>query len=358
VLLDAFACRLPVSQMAVDLILLAACPIMRFGPALHSAKTPNAWKGRPSMETETILPALKPHDWKGRESVACRPLLAGEGEARMPLVAFGYDRPHTFEFLPAKDLPGGNTPENLAQVEAAAVNNLRKRPGAWHVERVEVGGDTLAIAICTDDFLAAERVLDKAFMMEAHRLLEGETLVAGIPRRGALLATKMEQPRELIGRFAGAVSAQFHRGDSPPISPLLFAVQGGVVVGYGKGAEDSGKAAAQEGEADIFISDRVMVVKEANSDRTFIEFVAGGKDLEGLARRVQDAILQVAAHYREDEKFGGQIHVRFVPDLTPEAEMRRAMPSIEAHYNGVLREAGVKTAGGEPVEVQLRYGMD
>jgi hypothetical protein len=313
------------------------------------------------METKTILPALKPYNWKGRDTVMCRPLLSEEDAELMPLVAFGYDRPHTFEFLSVKQVPGGSSSENIALLEAAALRNLQARPAEWKLETFDLGGESLSMTICGDDFLAAERVLDDSFMSEAHRLLSAEMLVVGIPRRGMILSTDFKQQRETVARFAAVVSAQYHRGDSAPISPLIFVVQDGRVVGYGKGHEDAGKEAAQRDrvrDADIFISDQVLVVKEPGSERTLLELVAGGKDLEQLARLLQDAIVQIVQRYRQDEYFGGRIHVRFVPEITPEEQLRAAIPSLENHLNGVLHEAKLQTARGETIEIRLHYGMD
>ncbi|MGD8622478.1 MAG: hypothetical protein PVI81_04160 [Anaerolineales bacterium] len=313
-----------------------------------------------NMDTNAILPALKPHDWKGRDSVLCRPLLAGEDQDRMPLVAFGYDRPHTFEFLSVNQVPGGNSPEKLALLESAAIRNLQARTAQWNLETFNLEGVSLSIAICGDDFLAAERILDDKFVREAHRLLSAEMLAVGIPRRGMILATDIKQTQESVARFAAAISAQYHRADSAPISPLVFAVKDGRVVGYGKGQEDAGADAAQPApkqDADIFIGEQVLVVKEPDSERTLLELIAGGEDLERLARSLQDALIQIVQHYREDESFSGRIHVRFVPDITPEAQLREALPSLENHLNGVMHEAKFQTALGEPIQIRLFYGM-
>ncbi len=309
------------------------------------------------MDTTNILPALKPHDWAGRETAFSRPLLSGEEAERMPVVAFGYDRPHTFEFLVASEVPGGPSSENLARIEVEALDNLRKRPGAWSAEDIDLGENSFSLAICGDDFLAAERILDDQFMSEAHRLLEAEMLAVGIPRRGMLLAINFKQGHESIVRLAAAVSAQHYRADTAPISPLIFMVHEGKVVGYGKGLEDVGKEVS-EADSDVFISEQVLVVKEPDSDRTFIELIAGGQDLVRVARMVQNAIIQIAQQYRQDEQFGGQIHVRFVPEITPEAQAREAIPSLESHLNGVMREAQLQTARGEPIQVRLFYGKD
>lgn len=50
------------------------------------------------------LPALKPNDWQAKETAICQPLVADKESPYVPWLAFGYDLPHTFQFLSVKDL--------------------------------------------------------------------------------------------------------------------------------------------------------------------------------------------------------------------------------------------------------------
>lgn len=93
--------------------------------------------------------------------------------------------------------------------------------------------------ICTADYLAAERILDTHFLQETHKLLKAEMLAVGIPRRGMPLATNAKGPEEHLKRFGAAVSAQYQRADTPPITPLVFIVLEGQIVGLMKGMEES-----------------------------------------------------------------------------------------------------------------------
>jgi len=47
------------------------------------------------------------------------------------------------------------------------------------------------VAICANDVLAAERILDGAFIREAQDLLDTDSLMVAIPARGQLLATSL-----------------------------------------------------------------------------------------------------------------------------------------------------------------------
>src|SRR5262245_48203180 len=100
--------------------------------------------------SEPLLPLLKESIWKGREYSICRPLMDGKDD--MPLLAFGYDRPNTFEFL-TKDQPRDGA-------EAEALANLRRLPARWKVARSSGGflgfGKKPQLLVYDGDFFAAE----------------------------------------------------------------------------------------------------------------------------------------------------------------------------------------------------------
>ncbi len=124
------------------------------------------------MTSDTILPCLKEPGWAGAEKTVCRPLWTGERSPHIPWVAFGYDHPHSFEFLGRDRLEGLGKSEDA--VEREALTNLRARPASWQEISVKLGWfKKLRLQVCGDDFLAAERVLDTTFMLEAQRKLKG-----------------------------------------------------------------------------------------------------------------------------------------------------------------------------------------
>lgn len=85
-----------------------------------------------------ILPCMKPADWEGARSCACRRFsVGGVGSPHLPWLAFGYDQPHTFEFLATSALSG--LAKTLAQVEAEAIANLAARKASWQQTSFEVG---------------------------------------------------------------------------------------------------------------------------------------------------------------------------------------------------------------------------
>jgi len=312
------------------------------------------------MDTQgPLLPALKPHDWKGREAVICRPLMPDQESAYMPVVAYGHDLPHTFQFLSRKQFPEGDFSQQLKLIEQAALRNLGTRELVWKTEEVQIGpSKQLRMVVAGEDYFAAERILDAVFIKQAHGILKADMLIVAAPRRGMLLATSAKQPKEMLERFGAAVSAQYHRADSPPISPLLFVAVEGRLVGMLKGMEDAARDAMQE-EAreapEVFCNG--MVTTDKTTRESVINIFAGGRDLERVARTVQNAFIKMIQEYGGEKEFGGKVHVHLVPDLTPKTEsLDESMASLESHLTEVAREFKFKTPQGQAIEVTVRYG--
>jgi HEAT repeat protein len=308
-----------------------------------------------------LLPALKPKDWQAKEDAICQPLVVDQESSYMPWLAFGYDLPHTFQFLSANDLHEGASPRQIDLMKQAALRNLRERPARWQTENIKLGlFKRLRMLLCTGDYLAAERILDDGFMLEAHKLLKTEMLAVGIPRRGLLLATNTNGPKEHLKRFGAAVSAQYHRADSPPITPLLFLVVEGQIVGLVKGMEESAREAVQaesEEAAGIYCS--AMITEDQESGDRTLHIIAGGEDLTAVARAVQNAFIQIMQKMKEERNFSGEVYVVLVSDLTPRTEgLDEELESIGKHLEGFAKEVGLTTARGAPIRFKMQYGQD
>jgi hypothetical protein len=116
-------------------------------------------------------------------------------------------------------------------LEAQALANLRERPATWVPVDVDVEGSSLRILTCSGDYFAAEHVLNLPFMQQAQRTLKTPGLFVGVPRRGLLMATAAGQDQQMIAAFGAAVAGQFSRGETAVISPMLFAMKDGAIVG-------------------------------------------------------------------------------------------------------------------------------
>jgi len=309
-----------------------------------------------SDKEQPLLPCLKPPEWDGAEGNVCRLLWEEPQSGHVPYVAFGYDQPHTFEFLAKWRLEELKKSER--DVEREAIRNLHLRKTTWQTADVKLGlFKKLRLLVCGDDYLAAEKILDAGFMREAQAKLKATLLAVGIPRRGFLIATVGEQNRQRLGAFAAAVSMQYHRGDSPPITPAVFAVTDGKIVGMLLGGEELGRADAEREAREAEGSPeapyvRVMAVGDEASGLEQVHVCVGGSSLERLAEAIQGAFQAALQKHLGRAEFGGEIRVVVFAGMTPEA-VRIQVRELERHLHGFLEQTQLKTAAGRPVRVSF-----
>ena len=173
-----------------------------------------------------VVPCLKDANWGLEEWTLKRPLWRGQTSRLMPSVAWGWDSPHTFEFLNQNSLADHGV--GLSFIEGTALRNLRKRKTTWVPLDIKLGWFKRArFLVCGDDFLAAEKILDADFMTEAQKTLRARGLLVGIPRRSMLFAMDGEAGVDRVAAFMAAILGQFQSQESAPITPALFAVQNG-----------------------------------------------------------------------------------------------------------------------------------
>lgn len=174
------------------------------------------------QEEGPLLVNLKPGDFP-RDRGVFRPLLeeGGAADARMPVVFVGRDHPNSFAYLPAGS-PGvercfAEALANLARIELQAVPH-------------EIAGFELLVV--GGHFYASEKILDEAFMKGLHRRLGSELLAAAVPHKGLLLVTDKVVPPAVAGIVAAARVLHDNSEGAPPLSPLVFLVKDGKVVGH------------------------------------------------------------------------------------------------------------------------------
>ncbi len=299
-----------------------------------------------------ILPCLKPADWDGTERNVSRRLW-GEPSSWVPRLAFGYDSEHSFEFLPKER--AAELGKSARDVEREAVRNLGLRPAVWERTPVKLGFfKKMTLLVSAGDYLSAEKILDVGFLREAEKQLKAELLAVGIPRRGFIAATDGKQPMERLGLFASAISTQYHRGETAPITPAIFAVSGGQIVGMLQGGEELGRAAAEEelreaeesGDAP-YVGGTVVADEDGSQS---VRLIVGGQNLERLADAIQGAFVSTLREHLPQKEFGGAIHVVAIQEMTPEP-VRAALRDLVQHMNAFLGERQMKTESGRAVRV-------
>lgn len=168
-----------------------------------------------------LMPNLKPGDFP-RDHGVCRELLEDvPGGARMPLVFVGRDQPNTFAYLPA------GSPDVERSFDEALANLAR-----LDLEAVPHDIAGVEVLVVSGHFYASEKILDETFMKALHQRLGAELLAAAIPHKGVLLVTRQVVPPIVAGFVALTAALHENTQGAPPLSPVVFLVKDGKVVGH------------------------------------------------------------------------------------------------------------------------------
>jgi hypothetical protein len=313
------------------------------------------------MPNKPVLPLLKDAGWSNHEFTLCRKL-TDLPAPRVPWLAFGYDHPHTFEFVVRETVlkERQDTPGNvLAETERQALDHLRAYPAVW--EQHTFGEMTLLVA--SSSFYAAEHVLLADFMQQAHDLLKAEYLMVGIPTRGMMFACSALDQKEIVGRFSAVVSARYHRGETAQITPTVFVMEKGVLKGFLSVSEDLGKQMVEDERksevSDVFLRAFFATAPaDKAGGRETLLICAGGVDLDKLEFAVHNAFVQSLAQCLENEAFGGEIRVVILDQMTPDTpELRAAMTSIQNKLAGIAADTSQIAQKASPIRVRVQYGL-
>ena len=294
-----------------------------------------------------LLPCLKELKWPGHTDTVCHPLWDQESSPYMPWVAFGFDHPHSFEFISTERLAELKT--TAQELESKALAALRARPARWEPVDVDANGKTLRILTCAGDFFSAERVLDPAFMQQAQKILKASGLWVGVPRRGLLMAASANQDQDLIAGFGAAVAGQFSRAESALISPMLFGVKDGAIVGIfdaiAKAAvpdgEPRGALGGPEGDDEELDEDDdpnapfvSAIVSRNDQGSEDVHMVVAGDDADTLAKAIEAGFGTLLKEHAGRKEFSG--HIQIVVVAPPPA--RRHIPKLLEHLKGICSE--------------------
>lgn len=307
-----------------------------------------------------ILPALKPYDWPARTYALSRPLIAFQGMPNVPWVGYGYNHPYSFEFISRESIPGETPEEHIRIIEQAALRNLRLRPLSWKLETVNLGifRRRLPLLIGSDDFLAAERILDPRAMLHAAEMLHTRRLAVGIPCRGVLVATKARLPKSLLRRFSAMVAAQYYKPRSAAISPTVFMVEDGQVIGAITGLEQAGQRMAQaeaSREPEVYLN--AVISADRDTGQETLHLLAGCHDFQRLTEALVPAFVQGAEEMSRRADFSGLVRVVLIPEMVPaEPELGQNIERLRQHLNGVIEELRLLTPSGQPVQICVVYG--
>lgn len=187
-----------------------------------------------------LFPVLKEADWAHRALVVSMPF-PGLARADAPIVTFAEDTPGGYVFLTREQAPDADARALLEP----ALANLQRRPTDFLMA-------SPAIAVSAGRDLAAERLLDRGFLLKLHEEL-GPSMWVCVPHRVALYALRGDAGPIDVGMFVQLVEHDAGRAPElghAAVSRLAFQVVDGVVVDAVPLAElERAQAASAEGPA-------------------------------------------------------------------------------------------------------------
>ncbi len=173
---------------------------------------------------KNISPVLQAHAWQGKSQSLTRSLCYLPKLEGTPWLSFGFDAGDIKAYASEGSLRAWGV--SAEELEAIAIQNMRGVSASWAGQELTLpDGSVVKTLLCQSDGLLGERILDKAFMQEAHDFLAEDFLTAIVPSRGLLIVTP----------FAGGGSAYFStmlnvmKGIT--VSDWVFTVQDGTVTG-------------------------------------------------------------------------------------------------------------------------------
>jgi hypothetical protein len=312
-------------------------------------------------QPQLLLPILKDAEWKFSNNTVSRKLVADMESPYMPWLSFGYDHPTAFEFLRAGE-SAFDASRNLTIIERRAVENLRARPHQWTRSDFNLGiFRKLSLLICEGDFFSAEQMLDVEFMRQAQQALRTTMLAVGIPCRGNLMVMNGNSSNELLGRFSAVVAMQYRRAESAQITPMVFMMQDGVIVGVVSGNEEVGRlteeeeAQAQAEDDEISVS-AVRAQKPEHDGFTLFVLVVC-PNVSKLDAVLRNAFLKSYQEVQGEAEFSGAIQLR-VMEPADSPEVRQAIAAADVFIQQFMRDLSLSIKSGNPVTCEISVGLE
>ena len=277
-------------------------------------------EGGEAVLNDELFPALKPAEWvaNARGHVAMQSIyLSDEIKDNEPAVGYVHDNPQTVAFVPTSSVDEQST---IADIHKHAMDNLERRLAGvnWAELSFDTGAEDLGTVgglVLTGDYFASEAILSESLMKKAHQQLNSAMLMAIAPQRGELFVTQLvseEDPEPERVIFAQFAIKKFFNADQAPISPNVFILRNGKIVGTIGGMEqiiaEARSMAEAEREQEEALLEHDGKLKGNESD-TALEISVKAHCAETMFKNLQHVIRQYVQAVTEQASFNGSVNV-------------------------------------------------
>jgi hypothetical protein len=278
-----------------------------------------------------FYPLLKPFDWADRAKEAgmlVRPLSPDVAlPAHTPVVGLAVDAGEAVAFLKRSDLPELLDDDEIAAIACQNLRELIGREGSFEAFEIPCPEGAVRVLSLQGSYYASEALLVPDTLAFAHDELGAETLAAAAPIRGRLMLTDADGSAPALYAFASVVARTFSMAEVAPISPHVFGVRDGRLVGYLDGLERIQMDAANEAQAERETEAGAIAVRGARwagEDGETLVYVFTTEDPELLLATVEEVLRGEAQDRDGSRELSGMLHAAIA--LTPPlAEARETL---------------------------------
>jgi hypothetical protein len=195
--------------------------------------------------------------------------------------------------------------------------NLTEIPIKWQVQMLHNRP-----IIVAEEAWASEKILDKAFLLQASFLLESEEILVAIPKRGMILATSAKQMDAVLD-FGLYASECFEDMSSYPLSNTLFLIEKGKITGT-LSINSPKKPVSGAAKNAVVIKVRndisTRIVKKSNSQGTESYIVTlGAQDFRDFVNAAYQIIVNILSTNVDNPNFNGLIEFNILSEWLPQS---------------------------------------
>jgi hypothetical protein len=266
------------------------------------------------MVNKTIQPILENLEFKSTDSFHI-PLFATTNKREaFPAISFSLNADYNTPVLVNNTEDVGLTGGELVR---ESFKNLATIPMTW---RKQILNKRLFLA--AESPWASEKILDKAFLMEAAAILQSEQILVSIPKRGMILATSDTEMKDIM-TFGTYTSECYDDMSNVPLSEKLFMVEQGRikgVVAFNPPPKPTSKSTKNTVVIRVKNDISTRMVKKVDEDGFESYTVTlGTQDFKDFTNAAYQIILSILTKNEDNPRFTGLIEFNILSEWLPKS---------------------------------------
>lgn len=267
-----------------------------------------------ALQPVHFFPLIKSNNWAQQiqtNSICTRPFFAGDIDSvRNPVISYCLDMGENVTFLKKKDMSSDMTTDHLHDQAMQYLHIALADVAGW--QDIDFGDDlpNMNVITLSGNFYCSEGILSSKIMQRAHKKLNTDLLAVSIPYRGKMFAIDARDQEQHLRRFVMANIRQYFSANNSYISPIIWNVADGNIIGYMQNTETleriievdmlSGK---QLKDTEIQVSG--MAFHETEGHTILLLFIT--KNWKLLVHTAEHVSQTITLKYNRDKNLSGRI---------------------------------------------------